>query len=55
MKIQDIKELSPPLAVQEMFIYLNKKYSNLVEPLARALAEMKKDGSYERIVKNQGI
>lgn len=39
----------PPLASQEMFIYLHRKHASLVEPAASALAAMKKDGSYKRI------
>ena len=41
--------LEPPLASQEMFIYLNRKHAALVGPVAAALAAMKKDGSYRRI------
>lgn len=46
----EAKLLEPPLASQEMFIYLNRKHAALVEPVAAALAAMKKDGSYKRIV-----
>lgn len=45
----EAKLLEPPLASQEMFIYLNSKHAALVEPVASALAAMKKDGSYKRI------
>ncbi len=39
----------PPLAKREMFIYLHKRHRTLVPQLARALRDMKKDGSYQRI------
>lgn len=41
--------LEPPLASQEMFIYLHRKHEPLVGKVAAALAAMKKDGSYQRI------
>lgn len=41
--------LEPPLASQEMFIYLHRKHEPLVGRVAAALAAMKKDGSYKRI------
>jgi len=39
----------PPLAKMEMFFYLNKKHESLVPEIAKALADMKRDGSYEEI------
>lgn len=45
----DIHILQPPLVVKDVFIYLNKKHSNLVQKLNHALVEMKQDGSYQRI------
>lgn len=42
--------LEPPLARQEMFIYLHRKHASLVDKVAVALADMKKDGSYRRIL-----
>ncbi|SJZ83211.1 amino acid ABC transporter substrate-binding protein, PAAT family [Trichlorobacter thiogenes] len=41
----------PPLATKEMFLYLNKKHEKLVPKLAKALREMKRDGSYDAIFK----
>lgn len=41
--------LEPPLASQEMFIYLHRKHEPLVGKVATTLAAMKKDGSYRRI------
>jgi polar amino acid transport system substrate-binding protein len=45
----EARPLDPPLASQEMFIYLHRKHETLVEKAAAALAAMKKDGSYKRI------
>lgn len=50
LKLNDVKELHPPLAVREMFIYLNKKYSRLVPKLIKALVDIKTDGTYDRIM-----
>lgn len=41
----------PPLATKEMFLYLNKKHEKLVPKLAKALRDMKRDGSYDAIFK----
>ena len=46
----DAKVHEPPLASMEMFMYLHKRHENLVEPLAKELAKMKRDGSYQKIV-----
>lgn len=45
----DARLLEPPLATQEMFIYLHRRHEALVVGVAAALAAMKKDGSYGRI------
>jgi polar amino acid transport system substrate-binding protein len=45
-----IQALEPPLARQEMFIYLHRKHAELAPRLQRELAAMKRDGSYQRIV-----
>ncbi len=41
--------VEPPLGRVEMFMYLNKKHAALVPKLAKALADMKADGSYQNI------
>lgn len=46
----DIRHLSPPLASKDMFLYLNKSHADLVDPLAKAIREMKADGTYDKIV-----
>ena len=45
------KMLKPPLAVSEVYIYLHKKHTHLVEPAAKAIRSMKEDGTYQRIIK----
>ena len=45
----NIAECFPPLAVRRMFLYLHKKHAALIKPLAIALRQMKKDGSWQRI------
>ena len=47
---EDIHHLSPPLRVKDMFLYLNKSHEDLVAPVAKALREMKQDGTYDKIV-----
>jgi polar amino acid transport system substrate-binding protein len=44
-----IVALEPPLAVREMYLYLNKKHEKLIEPLSQALRDMRKDGTYTDI------
>lgn len=48
--LEGIRHLEPPLASRNMYLYLHKKHSDLIEPLARALKSMKEDGTYRRIV-----
>ncbi|MFW5499888.1 MULTISPECIES: substrate-binding periplasmic protein [unclassified Maridesulfovibrio] len=45
-----VHHLEPPLASQAMYLYLHKKHEDLVTPLAKAIKEMKKDGTYDKIV-----
>jgi len=49
---KDIRLIEPPLAVKDMFIYLNKKHDHLVEPLSASLKSMKADGSYQQLEQN---
>ena len=41
--------LEPPLVRFDMFMYLNKKHAALVPKVAKALADMKADGSYQKL------
>jgi polar amino acid transport system substrate-binding protein len=45
----DFHLLEPPLARFEMFMYLHKKHAALVPRAAKALADMKADGSYQKL------
>ncbi|MDT8445807.1 MAG: transporter substrate-binding domain-containing protein [bacterium] len=49
LRPNDIRVIEPPLIVKEGFFYLNKKHQALVLPLARALREMKADGSFQQL------
>ena len=44
-----VRQLGPPLARNEMFIYLHRRHEALVAPLAAALAAAKRDGTWQRI------
>ncbi|MBU4192587.1 MAG: transporter substrate-binding domain-containing protein, partial [Proteobacteria bacterium] len=46
----DIHHLTPPLCVNDMFLYLHKSHKEIVVPVAEALREMKKDGTYDKII-----
>lgn len=48
-KIQGITALEPPLAVREMYLYLNKKHSSLIPLIETNLKEMKRDGTFDKI------
>lgn len=47
--ITDIYALEPPLAIREMYLYLNRKHRALVPVIARHLREMKRDGTFRKI------
>ncbi len=44
-----LKTAEPPLARVEMFIYLHRRHKDLAPRLAKELAAMKADGSYQQI------
>lgn len=46
-----VRALVPPLASPLMYIYLHKRHADLVPRLAKALREMKSDGSLERLTR----
>ena len=50
MGLAAIAPIAPALKDVDMYLYLNKKHEALVPRLARALREMKADGSYNRIL-----
>ena len=41
--------LGAPIVEKEMFIYMHKKHAALVPKIEKALVELKKDGSYQKI------
>ncbi|MFP5223635.1 MAG: substrate-binding periplasmic protein [Acidobacteriota bacterium] len=49
LDVQGARVLQPPLARREMFLYLNRKHAPVVEYLAKALRDMKADGSYQAV------
>jgi polar amino acid transport system substrate-binding protein len=50
LQLQDrIYVASPPLTVQDMFLYVNHTREELVPKLADTLAEIKADGTYQRL------
>jgi len=52
LKLSDIiRPLAPPLATRKLFMMLHKKHAAMIPSLAKILAEMKTDGSIERIVR----
>lgn len=48
--MSSVVPLSPALKDVDMYLYLNKKHEALVPRVAKALQEMKADGSYSRIL-----
>lgn len=50
LSLSQINVSQPAFAVKEMFIYLHKKHKSLVPALSAALEDMKKDGSYTKLV-----
>lgn len=49
-ELEGIHHLEPPLERRNMYLYVHKRHSDLVQLLAEALRSMKKDGTYDRIV-----
>lgn len=44
-----IRHIEPPLAERDMYLYLHRSLKELALPLAEALRDMKRDGTYDRI------
>ncbi|MHB1292247.1 MAG: substrate-binding periplasmic protein [Sulfuricella sp.] len=53
MHMTDIHVAEPPLAVREMFIYLNKRHADKVPAIAAALRAIKADGTYGKICREK--
>lgn len=47
--LPNIKVGLPPLAIRDMFIYLNQKHQAIVHKLAIALRQLKEDGTYQKL------
>jgi len=47
--ITGVRMLAPPLAEEHMYVYFNKKYAYLAPKFSKALRDMKRDGSWQRI------
>lgn len=50
LKLKKVRLLQPPFKVSDMYMYLNKRHADLVPKVAKALAAMKQDGTFQRIV-----
>jgi polar amino acid transport system substrate-binding protein len=48
---QGMRALAPPLERRDMFLYLHKRHADLVPRLADALRQMKRDGTFERLIR----
>lgn len=55
LSLSDITIQQPALTKIPMFLMLNKKHKNLVEPLTKIFIDMKRDGSWQRILKSSGF
>jgi polar amino acid transport system substrate-binding protein len=51
--IDRVHHLDPPLASRDMFLYVHEKHEGIVGSIALALREMKADGSYDAIMKQE--
>lgn len=49
-KNSGIRQIENPLDTALLFTYLHKKHAKLIPPLAMAISQAKKDGTYARIV-----
>ena len=50
LKLEDVRFLESPLAVEPAYLYLHKQHRALAERLAETLKEMKRDGTYGALV-----
>lgn len=53
LQYHDIHVVEPALAQRSMYIYLNKRYRALLQPLSRALREIKREGLYQRVCRKR--
>ena len=53
MRMTDIRVIEPPLAVREMYIYLNQRHAGKIAAIAAALRAIKADGTYTRVCREK--
>lgn len=53
MRMTDIHVVEPPLAVREMFIYLNQRHADKVPAIAAALRAIKAEGMYMKVCRKK--
>jgi len=44
-----VRRLDPPLGTIPLFTHLHRRHRDLVAPLAAALVELKRDGTWQRL------
>lgn len=49
--LEEIELIEPPFTVREMFIYLHKKHADYVPKISAALQQLKKEGFYDRVLR----
>lgn len=47
---KNIKAMAPSFITKDMYLYLHKKHQSLIPQLTETLTQMRKDGSYQKIV-----
>lgn len=52
---ENIIPITPPIAVKNMFLVLNKKHKTLIQKTAEAIRTLKTNGTYKRLKKKYGI
>lgn len=51
-KTTNIRKIGPPLTALPIYAFLHKRHSELAPKVARALHEMKMDGTYQRLIES---
>ncbi len=49
LRLEGVKLLAPPLAAQDMYMYLHNRHEGLVANVSAAIKQIKEDGTYERL------
>lgn len=55
MGIDGIHALDPPIVVSDLFLYMNKRHEGLIPEIVAVLKEMKRDGTYQRLLEEHGL